>query len=310
MAIMLPAGASDAATSAPKPSLNALVAKAEALSNQITSLGQQYDGLAIQLKHAQAEVKFATAAAARDNKALTGSQQSVAQLAAGSYINQGLDPTLQMLASGNPSVFLNQASIVAELDNQAGQRLSTLQQARATATRARVAAQQQIVNASRLKSQMNAKLRTARSLMDTLDSSTYAQAMDVFNQTGSYPSYSLPLISNVETAALRSALTRVGDPYVWAAAGPGEFDCSGLVVWAFGQQGITLPHYTGSLWESGMHVSRSQLQPGDLVFFFANLSHVGIYLGNGLMVDAPQTGQDVKVQQVDWGAYEGAVRIA
>jgi cell wall-associated NlpC family hydrolase len=59
-----------------------------------------------------------------------------------------------------------------------------------------------------------------------------------------------------------------------------------------------------------MHVSRNDLQPGDLVFFFADISHVGIYLGNGLMVDAPSTGQDVQVQAVFWNAYVGAVRIA
>ena len=110
--------------------------------------------------------------------------------------------------------------------------------------------------------------------------------------------------------ALRAALTRRGDPYVWAAAGPDAFDCSGLVVWAFAQEGISLPHYTGDLWNSGMHVSRADLEPGDLVFFFADISHVGIYIGNGLMVDAPSTGQDVQVQPVFWDAYVGAVRIA
>jgi cell wall-associated NlpC family hydrolase len=136
-----------------------------------------------------------------------------------------------------------------------------------------------------------------------------SQAMAVFQQTGSYPKYSLPLVSNVETIALRYALTKVGDPYVWGAAGPNAFDCSGLVVWAYAQEGISLPHYTGSLWNSGMHVSRDQLQPGDLVFFFADISHVGIYIGNGLMVDAPQTGQDVQVQSVFWDEYVGAVRI-
>ena len=82
------------------------------------------------------------------------------------------------------------------------------------------------------------------------------------------------------------------------------------MVWAFAQEGITLPHYTGYLWNSGMHVSRDNLEPGDLVFFFADLSHVGMYIGNGLMVAAPTTGQVVQVQPVFWSAYVGAVRIA
>ena len=109
--------------------------------------------------------------------------------------------------------------------------------------------------------------------------------------------------------ALRYALTKVGDPYVWGAAGPNAFDCSGLVMWSYAQIGISLPHYTGAQWNSGVHVSRSQLQPGDLVFFFADLGHVGMYVGNGLMVDAPTYGVPVHVEPVLWSAYAGAVRI-
>ena len=110
-------------------------------------------------------------------------------------------------------------------------------------------------------------------------------------------------------SALRAALTRRGDPYVWGAAGPGEFDCSGLVTWAYAQDGITLDHYTGDQWNEGEHISRSQLEPGDLVFFYADISHVGLYIGNGLMVDAPSFGQDVMVQPIDWSIFVGAVRI-
>jgi cell wall-associated NlpC family hydrolase len=237
------------------------------------------------------------------------SAHAVAQLAAGDYMNEGLDPTLQLLTNGNPEQFLGQVSIIQELDSEAGMQLSTLQASQLAAQRASLAASQQITQVTLLKSQMSDKLKQANSKMAILDSSAMSQAMAVFQQTGSYPSYTLPLVSNVETIALRYALEKVGDPYVWGAAGPEAFDCSGLVVWAYAQEGISLPHYTGSLWNSGMHVSRDQLQPGDLVFFFADISHVGIYIGNGLMVDAPQTGQDVQVQAVFWDEYVGAVRI-
>ena len=62
-------------------------------------------------------------------------------------------------------------------------------------------------------------------------------------------------------------------------------------MWAYAQEGIALPHYTGSLWNSGMHVARSDLEPGDLVFFFSDISHVGIYIGDGMMIDAPDFGE-------------------
>ncbi|HET9968588.1 MAG TPA: C40 family peptidase, partial [Streptosporangiaceae bacterium] len=84
---------------------------------------------------------------------------------------------------------------------------------------------------------------------------------------------------------------------------------SGLVMWAFAQEGISLPHYTGAQWNSGMHVARADLEPGDLVFFGADISHVGLYVGDGLMVDAPNTGAVVRVEPL-FSDYVGAVRIA
>jgi len=310
IAVLLPGGPSDAATAQPRPSLTALVAEARQLSNEVDSLSQQYDGLQIQISHARAEEKLARLAAARATKALAGSQLAVAQLAAIGYMDEGQDPTLQMLTSGNPEQFLNQAATVQELDNQAGERLSTLQRDQLAAARAQVAAKQQVATVNELQKEINSKVTAIQSKLDILNSAAMNQAMQIFQQTGSYPDVVLPEATTVGTVALRWALSKRGDWYQWGAAGPNTFDCSGLVVWAFAQEGISLPHYTGWLWNSGMHVSRADLEPGDLVFFFADISHVGIYIGNGLMVDAPSTGQQVQVQPVFWDAYVGAVRIA
>ncbi len=308
--VLLPGGHSAAATAQPQPSLTALVAEARQLSNEVDSLGQQYDGLQIQLSHAKTEERLARLAAARAGKALAGSQQAVAQLAEMGYMNQGLDPTLQMLTSGNPEQLLYQASTVQELDNQAAERLSAVQRDEIASQRAQATAREEVVTVGQLQKEISSKVTSIHSKLDVLNSAAMAQAMAIFDQTGSYPNVVLPEATTVGTVALRWALTRRGDWYVWGAAGPTTFDCSGLVVWAFAQEGISLPHYTGWLWNSGMHVSRADLEPGDLVFFFPDISHVGIYIGNGLMVDAPSTGQQVQVQPVFWNAYVGAVRIA
>jgi len=310
VAVLLQPGASDAQTTLPRPTLSALVAEAKQLSNQVDSLSQQYDGLQIQIANAKTQERLAKLAAARAQKAMAGSQLAVSQLAAMGYMNQGSDPTLQMLTSGDPSLFLNQASTVLEINNQAGMRLSNLQKTQIASQRAQATAVEEIATVNQLQSQINSKVKAIQSKLDILNSSAMAQAMAIFDQTGSYPNIVLPLATNVGTTALRYALSQRGKPYLWGAAGPDAYDCSGLVVWAFAQEGISLPHYTGSLWNSGMHVSRDQLEPGDLVFFFADISHVGIYLGNGLMVDAPSAGQVVQVQAVFWSAYVGAVRIA
>ena len=309
MAVLLQGGTSQAQTVSSQPSLKDLVAEATQLSNEVDSLGQQYDSLKIQLGHANSEVKIANQAAARAEDAMAGSQKAVAQLAAMGYMNGGMDPTLQMLTSGNPDLFLSQVSTVQQLNDEAGMRLSTLQREQLAAERAQTTAKEEIATADELQSQINGKVKTIHAKLDVLNSSAMSQAMAVFSKTGSYPDIVLPEATNVGTTALRAALTQRGKPYVWGAAGPDSYDCSGLVMWAFAQEGISLPHYTGDQWNSGMHVSRADLEPGDLVFFFADISHVGIYIGNDLMVDAPSTGQVVQVQPV-FDGYVGAVRIA
>ena len=307
---ILPDGISAAQTIAPKPNLTTLVAQAKQLEFQINALSEQYDGLRIQLARAQANAKIAQNVASRGAAALAIGQQAVAQLAAANYMNSGLDPMFQALTTGDPQQFLSQASAITELDQSSGVKVSTLSNEVSQALRDKQTADQQIAQVNALQAQMNAKRKVIDAKIDQVNSAAMKQAMAVFTQTGQYPDISIPTANTVGAQALQAALTRVGDPYVWGAAGPGQFDCSGLVVWAFAQEGIALPHYTGSLWNSGMHVARSDLEPGDLVFFFSDISHVGIYIGDGLMIDAPDFGEYVRVEPVYWSAYVGAVRIA
>ncbi|HEX5540652.1 MAG TPA: NlpC/P60 family protein [Micromonospora sp.] len=98
--------------------------------------------------------------------------------------------------------------------------------------------------------------------------------------------------------AIQVACAQVGKPYVWGASGPNSFDCSGLLQYAWGQAGVSLTHYTGAQWNQGRRISASERRPGDSVFFKADLSHVGMYLGNGLMVHAPRAGKPVQVVSV------------
>jgi cell wall-associated NlpC family hydrolase len=101
--------------------------------------------------------------------------------------------------------------------------------------------------------------------------------------------------SPAAATAVQAALSRVGDPYVWGAAGPGAFDCSGLVMWAYAQAGVYLPHYSGAQYADTTHIPMSALQPGDLVFPANPGQHVAMYIGNGEIVQAPYTGADVQV---------------
>jgi cell wall-associated NlpC family hydrolase len=116
--------------------------------------------------------------------------------------------------------------------------------------------------------------------------------------------------SSVAQRAVAAAMTRLGDRYVFGATGPSRFDCSGLVQWAYRQAGIGTTHYTGTLYNDYRHIPESQLKPGDLVFFYRDHHHVGIYIGNGLMINAPHTGDVVRIASISaHGYYSGAVRV-
>ena len=111
--------------------------------------------------------------------------------------------------------------------------------------------------------------------------------------------------------AVALARTQLGVPYVYGGASPDGFDCSGLVMWVYGRLGITLPHNAAALFSVGRPVSLEHLRPGDLVFF-PGLGHVGIYVGDGRMIHAPQTGEYVEIEALDErdGGLAGARRIA
>ena len=108
-----------------------------------------------------------------------------------------------------------------------------------------------------------------------------------------------PPSSSTAAAAVYWAEKEIGKPYVWAAAGPDSFDCSGLMVWAYGHAGVNLSHYSRAQIDEGSRVSRDNLQPGDLVFFGSPIHHVGMYVGGGNFIEAPYTGTDVRISQLD-----------
>lgn len=127
------------------------------------------------------------------------------------------------------------------------------------------------------------------------------------SQTGSCPAVSS---SGAGATAAEFACAQLGKPYQWGANGPDSYDCSGLTQQAWAEAGVSLSHYTGSQWSEGQAVSRDNLVPGDLVFFYSDLSHVGLYVGAGLMVDAPRAGENVQMRDIDTMPVAGFRRPA
>jgi cell wall-associated NlpC family hydrolase len=125
----------------------------------------------------------------------------------------------------------------------------------------------------------------------------------------SYVAFHGAIATNNQAAEVVAfAHAQLGKPYRYGSAGPSSYDCSGLAKAAWARAGVTLAHYTGAQWDEGVHISRANLRPGDLVFFGSDVHHVGIYIGNGQMIEAPHSGLDVRIAPAFRSDYVGAVR--
>ena len=118
-----------------------------------------------------------------------------------------------------------------------------------------------------------------------------------------------PPVSGAAGVAVAAAYSQIGVPYVAFRASPNEgFDCSGLTMWAWAQAGVSIPHQSGQQYASNPKVPKDQAQPGDLVVFYSPISHIGMYVGNGMMIDSPHTGAFVRLRVVNWDAVVGVAR--
>jgi len=209
-----------------------------------------------------------------------------------------------------------QRTLLAGLKAQERRRLEALRAAReAAARRAAVAAQQEAARQQAARQQA-ARQQAGRAQAAAAARSSHRVAAPAPQQAshqsaasgssgGGSPSGTA---GNRAGTAVAEAYRKLGSPYQWAAAGPSRFDCSGLTMWVWAKAGVSLPHSAQAQYDGGRHVSREQLQPGDLVFYGSPIHHVGIYVGNGQMISAPHTGDVVKVQNALRSDFVGAVR--
>jgi cell wall-associated NlpC family hydrolase len=255
---------------------------------------------------AKARQEFAVAAAAQyEGGAFSSTGALLSSDSGSSYLDQ-LD-TLTMLSSHNAQVVTSFAATQqraatakqhsADLFQQAKKKFETVAaQKRQTTV--------QIAKYTKLLATLNAQ---QRALWEAQMSPTVSQRS--INQVKQITS--LGVTPAQVSTAIKFALAQVGKPYVYGSAGPGSYDCSGLTMAAYHAAGINLPHSAADQYNYGHHVPYSDLQPGDLMFFYQPIGHVTMYIGNGLMISAPQTGEDVKVipANSENSDYTGATRL-
>jgi len=315
-ALML--SAAPTAHAEPKPSEKELKAQAAKLNDRLEQLTEQYNALRVRLGRAERAAQVATANARRQEKSFEAVRQQLAELAATSYMQgSDVDPGVGMLAAKEPQALLDQASTLHFFASQSGTRALNLMQTLQGTQRARKAAEARAEQVRALRTSLDKKRRDTDAL--------YKKVRAKLGDTSPAKPGKAPSVTGSGKAAqaVRYALAQLGVPYSWGGGRPNGpsygtqqgagikgFDCSGLTLYAYAQVGINLPHYTGDQFKAGVHVTQSQLQPGDLVFFYSDLHHMGMYIGGGKMVHAPQTGDVVKISPIAGRSWAGAVRVA
>jgi peptidoglycan DL-endopeptidase CwlO len=289
----------------------------EVVTEEFNEAREALDAHRAKAESAAAELESATAA-------LAAAQQQVRGIARTAYTGEGLGSFQALMVSDSADEFVDRMTILqtiaghqdAILKDAAAANVAAAQ-AQATAQSAAAEAQAQYDAVSAQQADLQAQVDEYRAAFDQLSAQERAAVQSAPVERASRaereptPAPSGPVVANSEAAqvAIDAAMAQRGKPYVWAAGGPGAFDCSGLTSYAYRAAGISLPHSSRMQSQMGQSVSRENLQPGDLVFFYSPVSHVGIYIGDGQMVHAPTSGDVVKVAPLMSG-FSGARRIA
>jgi cell wall-associated NlpC family hydrolase len=298
------------------PDIDTVQSRVDKLYQQAEQASERYNDARLEMKQAQTRLAALQADLGRQQTKVDDVREQVASAVVSQYQGQALSSTTQVLLSQDPDAFLNQLTTVSEYNDQQSEMMADfavqakqleMRQAAAKRELDRIAATKKELGHE--KAEIDSKAAEAKSLLGRLKERAAAASRSAQRSTTA----SAAPVTNVAAsgragAAVSYALAQVGDAYVYGAAGPSAFDCSGLMMMAWAQAGVGLPHSSSAQMGSGSPVSQSALQPGDLVFYYSPVSHVGMYIGNGMIVHAANPGSGVTTAPVNSMPYSGAVR--
>jgi peptidoglycan DL-endopeptidase CwlO len=325
---LLAAGGGGVATAAPHPTISQVKQKLAALTTKADKLDQELDQVKQQLTAANQRLKVVNREEARYSAQFKKMRAEVGRIAAQAYMQGSMNSTVALLTSGKPQQILNQSSILLELSSVNSAEMDQFLTVAKHLTSTQQAAKRTREGILQLKNNLGKRKASLDKLIGQ-EKALLAQLTPV-QRTGTGPGggggggtggggggsggggpYHGPTGTQAEKA-VAFAYAQLGCPYVWGGTGPcsSGFDCSGLTSQAWAHAGVAIPRTSGEQWAGLPHVSTSALQPGDILVF-NGATHVGIYVGNGMLIDAPQTGMDVeKVALAGWyqSTLIGAVR--
>jgi peptidoglycan DL-endopeptidase CwlO len=298
-------------------------ARLDSLNRELDLMVEQYNQARIKLQEVQARLADVRAQAQRAQATADRAISSLNANAARAYRGVG-SQIAELFESASLADFSDRLEFIgsmAQADSDlAVEAESAQQEARWTAAELKATAEERqgIVDALGAKQdQIESRVAEARDLYEELDREYHealaaqaaAQESATSSSVGVSPIPPPPAPNANVAAVLQAAYSMIGTPYLYGGSSPETgFDCSGFTMWAWSHAGVYLPHSSAAQYASLPHVAQSDLQPGDLVFFYSPISHVGIYVGGGSMIHSPQTGSVVSVVPIYWDSFAGAAR--
>ncbi|MEV0774676.1 NlpC/P60 family protein [Streptomyces sp. NPDC050433] len=303
-------------------------AKVDRLYHEAEAATEKYNGAKEKAADARAKLDTLRDEAARRTARLNVSRNALGSIATAQYRAGGLSPAVQLALSSDPDAYLRGAALAERAGFQQARAVDRMRAQLGELGRLRTKADAELAelksrqaDLAKHKSTVRKKLADAERLLDRLtaaERAAYAESTGAADpraaRAGGAQSRAVtgavPAPTARAAAAVAYARVAIGKPYVWGATGPDGFDCSGLTQAAWRAAGVSLPRTTYTQINAGQRVSRAQLAPGDLVFFYSGISHVGLYVGNGQMIHAPRPGAQVRTAPIDQMPFAGATRPA
>jgi cell wall-associated NlpC family hydrolase len=294
-----------------EPDIGDVQARVDRLYHEAEQASERYNEAKLELTSLKRDLGLLKADQGRQGNRLEKVRRQVQDSVIRQYEGQSLSAMGQVVLSDDPQKFLAQLSTMSSYNDMQDQlfddyatELKSLDiRSDATAKRAaQVAELQKDLGAE--KATADKKLAEAKTLLGQLQAE---QRQEILSRGTVRTPSDIP-VSGRASAAVAYAMAQVGKAYVYGAAGPNAFDCSGLTMMAWAQAGVALPHSSSAQYSSGPHIAESDLQPGDLVFYYSPISHVGMYIGNGMIVNAENPGSGIRVTGLHAMPYVGAVR--
>lgn len=306
-------------------------AKVDKLYQEAEVATEKYNGAKEKADATEQRIRTLQDEAARKTEKLNSERDELGSMAAAQYRDGGLDPTLQLALSDDPDRYLDGAAFAERAGNRQAASVSSVREQLREIEQLRGAAHIELTSLKsrqaelrRHKNTITGKLDAARDLLGRLTAEERAELREgagggadraARSSAGTRDALTAPGSATAQApnsraaAAISYAYSKLGSPYVWGATGPDAFDCSGLTQAAYRSAGISLPRTTYAQIDAGRRVSRSELLPGDLVFFYSSISHVGLYIGNDQMIHAPNPSAPVRVAPLDEMPFSGATRV-